>query len=64
MYKDSTYLQLEAKIMEALVKKCGNSLEVKIPNLIARELSLRDGSFVDIKNKEGGGDNHKNEREK
>jgi antitoxin MazE len=34
--------------MEAVVKKWGNSLGVRIPNHIARELSLRDGSFVDI----------------
>ena len=35
--------------MEAVVKKWGNSLGIRIPNLIVRELSLRDGSFVDIK---------------
>jgi len=34
--------------MEAVVKKWGNSLGIRIPNLIARELSLKDGSFVDI----------------
>ena len=34
--------------MEATVKKWGNSLGVRIPNLIARELSLKDGSLVDI----------------
>ena len=34
--------------MEAVVKKWGNSLGIRIPNLIARELSLEDGSFVDI----------------
>jgi antitoxin MazE len=37
--------------MEAMVKKWGNSLGVRIPNLIARELSLKDGSFVDINDK-------------
>ena len=34
--------------MEAVVKKWGNSLGIRIPNLIARELSLKDGSFVNI----------------
>ena len=34
--------------MEAVVKKWGNSLGVRIPNHIARGLSLKDGSFVDI----------------
>jgi antitoxin MazE len=37
--------------MEAVVKKWGNSLGIRIPNLIARELSLKDGSFVDITDK-------------
>jgi antitoxin MazE len=37
--------------MEAIVKKWGNSLGIRIPNLIVRELSLKDGSFVDIKDK-------------
>jgi antitoxin MazE len=31
-------------------KKWGNSLGIRIPNLIARELSLKDGSCVDINN--------------
>ena len=35
--------------MEAIVKKWGNSLGVRIPNLIARELSLKNGSPVDIR---------------
>jgi antitoxin MazE len=35
--------------MEAVVKKWGNSLGIRIPNLIVRELSLKDGSCVDIK---------------
>jgi antitoxin MazE len=39
--------------MEAVVKKWGNSLGIRIPNLIVRELSLKDGSFVDIKDKKG-----------
>ena len=34
--------------MEAVVKKWGNSLGIRIPNLIVREFSLKDGSFVDI----------------
>ena len=34
--------------MEAVVKKWGNSLGIRIPNLMARELSLKDGSYVDI----------------
>ena len=37
--------------MEAVVKKWGNSLGIRIPNLIVRELSLKDGSFVDISDK-------------
>ena len=38
--------------MEAVVRKWGNSLGIRIPNLIVRELSLKDGSLVDIKEKE------------
>ena len=34
--------------MEAVIKKWGNSLGIRIPNHIVRELSLKDGSFVDI----------------
>ena len=34
--------------MEAVVQKWGNSLGIIIPNLIARELSLKNGSIVDI----------------
>jgi antitoxin MazE len=37
--------------MEAVIKKWGNSLGIRIPNLIVRELSLEEGSFVDIKDK-------------
>jgi antitoxin MazE len=40
---------VEVLHMEAMVKKWGNSLGIRIPNLIVRELSLKDGSFVDIK---------------
>jgi antitoxin MazE len=35
--------------MEAVIKKWGNSLGIRIPNFIVRELSLKDGAFVDIK---------------
>jgi antitoxin MazE len=38
--------------MEAVIKKWGNSLGIRIPNLIVKELSLRDGSFVNIDGKE------------
>jgi len=34
--------------MEATVRKWGNSLGVRIPNLLVRELSLKNGSLVDI----------------
>ena len=34
--------------MDAVVRKWGNSLGIRIPNQIARELSLKDGSFVTI----------------
>jgi antitoxin component of MazEF toxin-antitoxin module len=47
MYKQSIYLFWRIK-MEAVVKKWGNSLGIRIPNLIVRELSLKDGSFVDM----------------
>jgi antitoxin MazE len=36
--------------MEAIAKKWGNSLGIRIPNFIVRELSLKDGSSVDINN--------------
>jgi antitoxin MazE len=38
--------------MEAVIKKWGNSLGIRIPNLIIREMSLRDGSYVNIDGKE------------
>jgi len=34
--------------MEAMVQKWGNSLGIRIPNLIARGLSLKNGSVVTI----------------
>jgi antitoxin MazE len=37
--------------METIVRKWGNSLGIRIPNTIVRELSLKDGSCVDIKDK-------------
>ena len=37
--------------MEAMVKKWGNSLGIRIPILIARELSLKDGSSINIDDK-------------
>jgi antitoxin MazE len=37
--------------METIVKKWGNSLGIRIPHTIVKELSLEDGSFVDIKDK-------------
>jgi len=37
--------------MEAVVKKWGNSLGIRIPSLIVRELALKDGSCVDINDK-------------
>ena len=34
--------------MEATIQKWGNSLGIRIPNLIVRELALKNGSVVDI----------------
>jgi len=36
--------------MEAMVQKWGNSLGIRIPNLIVREFSLKSGSVVNINN--------------
>jgi antitoxin MazE len=36
-------------MMETVIKKWGNSLGIRIPNLIVQEFSLKDGSFVEIK---------------
>ncbi|MCL2762727.1 MAG: AbrB/MazE/SpoVT family DNA-binding domain-containing protein [Treponema sp.] len=36
--------------MQAVVQKWGNSLGIRIPSLITRELSLKNGSVVDINN--------------
>ena len=35
--------------MEATIQKWGNSLGIRIPNFIVRELSLQNGLVVDIK---------------
>jgi antitoxin MazE len=35
--------------METVIKKWRNSMGIRIPNLIVREFSLKDGSFVEIK---------------
>jgi len=37
--------------MEAVVKKWGNSLGIRIPNIVARQLSLKDGSYINIEDK-------------
>jgi len=50
MYKQCIYCLYEG-IMEAVIKKWGNSLGVRIPNHLVRELALKDGSFVDISDK-------------
>ena len=34
--------------MQAVIKKWGNSLGIRIPNMIARNLSLKEGSSVEI----------------
>jgi len=34
--------------MEAVVQKWGNSLGIRIPNLIVREFSLKNGAIVNI----------------
>jgi len=38
--------------MEAIVRKWGNSLGIRIPNHIAKKLTLKDGSCVDISDRE------------
>jgi antitoxin MazE len=49
MYKHSIYYYRGVIMMETVIKKWGNSLGIRIPNLIVREFSLKDGSFVEIK---------------
>jgi antitoxin MazE len=36
--------------MEAVIKKWGNSLGIRIPNLIAKSMNFNDGSSVELKN--------------
>ena len=36
--------------MEAVIQKWGNSLGIRIPNLITKEYSLKNGSIVNISN--------------
>lgn len=38
--------------METVVKKWGNSLGIRIPKFIAKEFSLKDGTLVNIEDKE------------
>ena len=42
------YTSSEGTFMQATLQKWGNSLGIRIPNLIVRELSLKNGSVVDI----------------
>jgi antitoxin MazE len=39
--------------MEAVVRKWGNSLGIRIPSTIAKEASISDGSYVDIEDVDG-----------
>ena len=39
--------------MEIVVKKWGNSLGVRIPRIIAKDLNLKDGSSVDVEDLNG-----------
>ena len=39
--------------METIIRNWGNSLGIRIPNLIAKKLSLKDGSSVEIEDKKG-----------
>jgi len=38
--------------MEAVIKKWGNSLGIRIPSIMAKDLSLKDGSHVEIRDEE------------
>jgi antitoxin MazE len=38
--------------METTIKKWGNSLGIRIPKFIVKEFALKDGSLVDINDKE------------
>jgi antitoxin MazE len=39
--------------METVIKKWGNSLAIRIPSLIAKDLSLKEGSSVEIEDDRG-----------
>jgi antitoxin MazE len=39
--------------MEAIVRKWGNSLGIRIPGNMAKEISIQDGSTVEIEEKNG-----------
>ena len=39
--------------METVIKKWGNSLGIRIPSLIAKDLSLKEGSCVEIEDERG-----------
>jgi antitoxin MazE len=39
--------------MEAIVRKWGNSLGIRIPGNLAKDVSLKDGSSVDIEEQDG-----------
>ncbi len=39
--------------METVIKKWGNSLGIRIPSLIAKDLSLKEGSYVEIEDERG-----------
>jgi antitoxin MazE len=39
--------------MEAIVRKWGNSLGIRIPVTMAKDVSLKDGSSVEIEEKDG-----------
>ena len=38
--------------METVVKKWGNSLGIRIPKFIVKEFSLKDGTLIDIEDKD------------
>jgi antitoxin MazE len=39
--------------MQTVVQKWGNSLGIRIPSIYAKELELKNGSFVEISEEEG-----------
>ena len=39
--------------MEAIIKKWGNSLGLRIPGLLAKSINIAEGSLVDIDTKDG-----------